>query len=122
MSSSRVRSANLARLTWLAYVAVPQLGISVSGTILFTRLRSALPPTSDAFPASSMDEILRGDFKSIALIEDLALRRQVRVALADSIRVIWYVVCPLIGLAFIVSLSFRPTFGFRVQVCGSLAD
>ena len=81
-----------------------QLGVSVSGTILFTRLRSALPPVSADFPASSLEQILTGDFKSIALIQDPVLRQEVRVALADSLRVIWMVVCPLMGIAFIVSL------------------
>ncbi|KAL7410402.1 major facilitator superfamily domain-containing protein [Mrakia frigida] len=81
------------------------LGVSVAGTILFTRLRSNL--ASFDLPQSISTSLLAGDFKSVALISDVTSRREVQKALSDSIRVIWIVVTPLMGIAFIMSLFLR---------------
>ncbi|GAA6025572.1 hypothetical protein JCM10207_002709, partial [Rhodosporidiobolus poonsookiae] len=81
------------------------LGISIGSTVLTNVLGQKLPQEFiDMIPNG-----LAGAYSAIPEIRGLdePLKMQVRVAFAEALRVVWIVMIPFAGVAFLISLAMR---------------
>ncbi|KAF7308181.1 Iron permease [Mycena chlorophos] len=81
-------------------------GIAIGGTVLENELSKKLPQEFIAQVGSSV-EIAYSAIPVIRTLTDQALKLQVQTAFADSLRVVWLVMCGISGLGFLSCFLLR---------------